>query len=292
MGARFTLPSVTNGGVRAASADGSGSLIDLSALTTMSGNITATNQGRILLAGTTDDPLVEGILLGRGGQLTANLSINAEWFVNAGTLHVANAGNIWYPTGLDLNTPLELDGDGILVVECGDGTLGVVTSSDLLGNTRNADRFAFDGRLAFDGAGTVEAPQRLEAMSQDLGAQTQGYHQNFAYGTLELTGNTYVKLVDLSDNAAGTDAEAVYVQRLIVPADCTLDLNGLKVYARSVEIAGMVVGGSVELLPDGGEILWNTPTLGSISRGGRDGRLDFLRACRADDCGNCEPRQQ
>jgi len=93
-----------------------------------------------------------------------------------------------------------------------------------------------------------------------------------------------VRLVDQSSNSPGAGAEAVYAGNVIVPAGTTLDLNGLKVYARTAEIAGTVVGGWITVLPDGGAIALNTstPTPGSI---GAVGEVDewtvFARAGRS-----------
>jgi len=53
-------------------------------------------------------------------------------------------------------------------------------------------------------------------------------------------------LVNLQTNSPGGAPEALYVGSLVVPAGATLDLNGLKVYALDVQIAGTVIGGTVE----------------------------------------------
>ena len=113
-------------------------------------------------------------------------------------------------------------------------------------------------------------------MSYDLGPQASGFISNFAYGTLALANNTYLKLVDLSDNAPGTEPESLYTNSLIVPAGCTLDLNGLKLYTRASQIAGIVVGGAVEQIPDGGEILFNTPNSGAVSVAGEMDEWNFF----------------
>ncbi len=86
-------------------------------------------------------------------------------------------------------------------------------------------------------------------MGNDVGADTVGFSKNFVYDTLALAGNTYVQLVDLSDNAAGASPEAVYTKNAIVPLGTTLDLNGLHLYAGTAEISGEVVGGSIIIVP-------------------------------------------
>ena len=95
-------------------------------------------------------------------------------------------------------------------------------------------------------AGTSNPPQLLEAMSQDLGNVAAGFNNNFAYGTLELTANTYVELVDNAANSPGNTPEALYVNDLIVPAGATLNLDGLHLYAQTEQINGTIVtGGAV-----------------------------------------------
>jgi hypothetical protein len=73
--------------------------------------------------------------------------------------------------------------------------------------------------------------------------------------------------VDQSQNSANRP-EAVYVNLLIVPAGSTLDLNGLKVYARSVLAQGSLVGGTVSRVANRSVIALKTPTQGSISVAG------------------------
>ncbi len=88
----------------------------------------------------------------------------------------------------------------------------------------------------------------LEAASIDLGANSAGFEGNFAWAKL-IVGNADVtaqlRLVDTYENHLGT--EALYVDRLIVAAGSSLDLNGLNIYYREAEIAGQVItsGGSL-----------------------------------------------
>ena len=117
-------------------------------------------------------------------------------------------------------------------------------SGNLLGDTTNADGFNPAGTVVFDLAtGTTNPPQQLEVMSQDLGNVAAGFINNFAYGTLELTTNGYVELVDDAVNSPGDTPKAFYVNTLIVPAGATLNLNGLHVYANSMQIKGTITGG-------------------------------------------------
>ncbi len=101
-------------------------------------------------------------------------------------------------------------------------------------------------------------------MGQDLGAVAAGFVDNFAYGRLVLARNTYVQLVDDADNAAGEGDEALYLNELIVASGTTLDLNGHNVYVRAAQLDGTVLGGSVQLLSDGGRIPLNLTVAGNI----------------------------
>ena len=110
--------------------------------------------------------------------------------------------------------------------------------------------------------------QLLEVMGRDLGATNGGFNQNFVYNTLSLANKTYVRLVDLSDNAPGSNAEALYVNSLIVPSGTTLDVNGLHVYARATQISGTILGGTVNQVADSGPIALGSSTPGTISLAG------------------------
>ena len=78
-------------------------------------------------------------------------------------------------------------------------------------------------------------------MSADLGSGPAGFIDNFAYGTLILGSNTYVKLVNQSVNSPGSTAEAVYANSLVIPSGSTLNLNGLNLYVRDLELSGTVL---------------------------------------------------
>ena len=204
----------------AITADGAGSRIDLSALTSLAGGsagvvITASGGGEVDLA----------------GAITGSITLDVQ---SGGTIAV--------------NGGLRLDHPGILTGVAG-GNLTV--AGDLLGGTHNGAHFAPLNTVTFNGAGTVAAPQQLEAMSRDLGATSAGFVSNFAYGSLALGNNTWMKLVDLADNAPGTAPEAVYAVSIMVPAGCTLDLNHLHLYARTVQVAGTVVNGTISRIGGG-----------------------------------------
>lgn len=176
---------------------------------------------------------------------------------------VANTGSITASgqTTIQLQGSVTLDDPNFLAL--GPATT-LYLSGDLTGTTRNATSFAVTGTVVLDGTGTSTAPQRLEAMSRDLGAVPAGYLGNFAYGSIHLGGADYVRIADDARNSGGSGPEAVYTDALVVPAGSTLDLNGHHLYARAVQIDGTVVGGSVTQIPGGGPLILDTPTSGEI----------------------------
>jgi RHS repeat-associated protein len=186
---------------------------------------------------------------------SSTLTLDVASLVDDGTLEVYS--------GIVSNSSLEIDGSGILAVSPS-ATLAV--GGNLVGSTQGAAGFSPVGNILFDGLGTASAPQLLEVMSHDLGNVAAGFQNNFAYGTLALGNNTYVKLVDNAQNVAAQGPEALYVNALVVPTGCTLNLDGFHVYARVTQISGTVVGGTVNQPPSGGPIPLNTPTPGSISQ--------------------------
>jgi YD repeat-containing protein len=214
------------------------------------GRILADTAGRsIWVAGTSVSNL--GVLAGHNlGVLVVNN------LTNDGTIQ-ASAGGV-----VDINSPLAIHGQSMLVSQ----PPGVVRVAEHLhGNVTSPLRFTPEGNTTFDGVGTAGSPQLLEIMSHDMGTNTAGFSQNFVYGTLELAKNTYVRLVDQSDNSPGTNAEALYVNFLIVPAGCTLDLNGFNVYMRAAAVAGSLLNGSFAQVPDSGPLTLGTATPGAIA---------------------------
>jgi RHS repeat-associated protein len=220
------------------------------------------------------------------GALTFNISSGTLPFGNTGTVNL-NAGTLNFSAGgtssgvvqvasgtLNLSSAFTFTGSATLASQ--PGSL-VVMSSDLGGTTTNADLFSPQGTVRFSG-GT----RQLEAMSRDQGGAVAGFVRNFAYGRIELTGGTTLQLVDSSDNAPGSGAEAVYVSTLVVPAGSTLNLNGLHLYARASQILGSVTNGAVIPMGDSGALAFGTPTPGVISAVGEtDDWTVFGRGGRA-----------
>ena len=175
---------------------------------------------------------------------------------------VVNTGSITVQQGtLDLNGGgISFPNSSILSLLAG---TTLRSTGSITGSTTNAGLYSALGAVVLAG-GTLSAPLTFEAMGTDRGTANSGFVGNFADGTIRLK-DAYVKLVDTADNAAGQGAEAVYVDTLIVPAGSTLDLNGFKLYARSVQISGAVIGPRAHGGAGRRLAPLNAPTFGSIS---------------------------
>jgi RHS repeat-associated protein len=190
-----------------------------------------------------------------------------------------NTGTLSLDSGtLKIVGNLNVDGEGILIgqpgttlVLSGFFNVNLASAASLAGTTRNAARFDLESTVRFDAPSNSNSPHLLEVMSQDLGSTSAGFFRNFAYDTLQIgdPNASYVKLVDNAPNTAGTDPEALYVNTLIVGEFSSLDLNGLHVYARSAQIVGNVLNGSVSVVPPGGAIPANASAPGDLTANGQ-----------------------
>lgn len=114
----------------------------------------------------------------------------------------------------------------------------------------------------------------LEAASADLGGVPSAFQNNFAWDDLLIGDGSaagQLKLIDdyvnqigvnqfgviqLGENQSGENqsgTEAVYVDRLVVTAGSSLDLNGINLYYREADIAGQVItsgGGALYAVPE------------------------------------------
>jgi YD repeat-containing protein len=130
--------------------------------------------------------------------------------------------------------------------------------------------FSAQSPEVFDPEGIVlfSKSRELEVLSEDLGATQAGFDDNFAFGNLTFgtdNSGSHMTLTDAIDNASGDTAEAIYVDNLNVRYNSSINLNGLNLYARSAKIDGSISGGTVTIVPDGGEILLGKATSGDIS---------------------------
>jgi len=214
---------------------------------------TANASGQIVITftGVVGIAAVNGIELSFGS--TQVLAINAGELLTAGAIAIESGGTfidegpILATNGakLSISGSVNINDPGYLAMSSSE-TISI--SGSLLGNTHNASFFQVAGALSFDGFGTSSSPQLLEVMSDDLGPSQTGFSNNFDYGSLSLSG-TDVELVDHFQNSGGSGPEALYVNSLIVPKGNQLNLNGLHVYAKSAQINGTTLNGTVDQVP-------------------------------------------
>ncbi len=143
---------------------------------------------------------------------------------------------------------LEITGNGIVTTQPG----GVLSPNEnrsssgpnarLGGDTTNPDSIE-NAAVALPSNSLISLD--FEVMSRDAGRSGSLLH-NFVLDSLEV--NSFMRLIDESDNSSGTDPEALYVRDLIVASGSQLDLNGLHLYAASAQINGSVTGGVVEFI--------------------------------------------
>jgi hypothetical protein len=214
---------------------------------TNQGTIEATNGETVSLTDPTLSTLTptwtnNGTITANAGKVILGGPESFDRWTNNGTLDALNGGQIVVPT------TLQMDSSAALGVSA-NSTMTVEAS--LEGNTTNNSGFDPTGTVNFDGLATSSAPQLLEVMSDDLGATPEGFTNNFDYGTLTVTNDTFVELVDQSHNSSGTGSEALYADTLIVANGSTLDLNGLHVYTLDAQIStsAKIENGTVDQVP-------------------------------------------
>ncbi len=238
-------------------AENAGSQLDVPILTSfqpgISGSILELTGGTIV-----DPELIYITNVNLTGNSTGTISIasNQVYAATIGTSTV-QGGTLIDQGSVSAQNNATIDIPGSLTVS-GEGTLSTTSNAtvqiggNLLGNTLNADGFNPAGTVLFNSStSSASSPQLLEAMSADLGPEAAGFQNNFDYGTISLTNNTYVQLVDQTHNSSGTGAETVYADSIVVPAGTTLDLNGLNLYTHSEQINGTVLIGTIQVVPLG-----------------------------------------
>ena len=193
-----------------------------------------------------------------GGTLTLGGNGNAT-FTNTGLISALNGGSLVIPVSLNLGNTASLN----------EGASSTITiNGNLTSSASNPSLFRTRGTIVLTG-GTAGSPRLLEGMSQDQGANASGFaNSNYVIGTLVLGSNSYVKLVNQSQNTGSSNPETVYAGSLIVPVGSTLDLNGLHLYVRDAQIAGTVTGGTITQIPDSGALSLGDPTPGKIAVAG------------------------
>ncbi len=205
----------------------------------------------------------QGTIVAESSSGVITLGNSSGPFINQGTLE-ANSG------GFRAGGVLDLDGQGTMSTNwAGNMTL----AGNFIGDSTAYASNNPEGAIIFSGPSTANNPQLIETMSQDQGATAAGFQNNFVYGTIDIA-TPFAELVNQYSNAGGTDA--LYVNSIQVNSFDQLNLNGIHVYARAVQINGTVTGGTITQLPDGGAIQVNSPLPGSISPAGNQDSWTFF----------------
>lgn len=165
--------------------------------------------------------------------LQAGGALNIPGFRTKGGIQV-DAGADWM-----VDPSVRLDETGYASA----APLGILrVTGDFGGSTIQKGAFQFGGTLVFQGGGSQSEPRLLEAMGADQGNSFPLNNGNFYIEKLELANSTYVKLIDQFENSNEPGADALYLGTLVVPYGCTLDLNGVQVYAKNLIVDGTVLG--------------------------------------------------
>lgn len=194
---------------------------------------------------------------GANGIIVNQGTISAD--TAGGTIHVGTGGALSNQGSLlAIGGTLAIDAsvsiNGTTRLACNPaGT--IMIAGNLMGDVENPALFTPQGSLVISGHGTATAPQFLEVMGRDVAMSSDGFANNFAYGTLALANSTYVRLADQSRNS-GSEPEALFINALIVPAGTTLDIGDLNVYVRTFQLDGTVLKGkgTIQQVPSTGPV--------------------------------------
>ncbi len=112
----------------------------------------------------------------------------------------------------------------------------VTVSGDFIHRSRNAQSFAWNGKLLLDGM-----TQLFELPAEDRGPIQSGAVDNFAFGELEVAAGTTVAFVDGFDNSPGAGCEALYVTTLRLGAGALLQIGDCNIYYQSLIDDGAII---------------------------------------------------
>ncbi|MBK9119114.1 MAG: hypothetical protein IPM18_05870 [Phycisphaerales bacterium] len=186
---------------------------------TNSGQINVTANGRLIANGPFSSAAGSVLNLSGAALLDFNAAVTSD-----GAMDLANRT-------LDVAGPLSLGPNATLIASSG---ARLLTAGDVLIQSTQANAFASRNTiLELSAAANVANPVQLEAAGVDLGSGIGGLTNNFAWGTLLISGiDGHVRLVDLADNPGnGAGNDALYVSTLtLTHSGARLILNGVNVY--------------------------------------------------------------
>jgi hypothetical protein len=121
-----------------------------------------------------------------------------------------------------------------------------VTDPDRLADLANVHLLYEDRRGMIDD---------FEVAAMDFGRSMVGYHRNFVIDTITLSETTTIRLIDGSDNGNRNGpegfTEALYVRRMVVGEEATVDLNGRHIYVQELVNEGTVINGELSSMMPG-----------------------------------------
>lgn len=204
------------------------------------GHFLARNDQTLITGHTTNDGTIE--------------TLNGEIIFEGG---LTNNGALLFDPSIITLTTLEVGLDGYLAETGEPGDRFIVQEDFIIASDENSLWSTENTIFQFNG-GTHDAgnPQTLEVTGIDIGDIGSGWIDNFMLGTLQIgTSNTFVQLVDESDNSGSClseyceiwSSEALYVGDLILEAGTTLDLAGFNLYVMNdfLDNGGVVLNGTV-----------------------------------------------
>jgi hypothetical protein len=189
-----------------------------------------------------------GTIMLSGGQISVgNLNLGgtgtSSLSVTSATTAMSVASNLSIASGFTLSAV-----PGTTIKLTGGSVVDTATDVTKLAGLNNVS-------FVFEGGPSVNAT--LEVVGEDLGLATNGWNGNGALNLLTVGGDGAIGLLKLVDNydnqPTWSGREALYVNTLVLNPGSSLDLNGLNVYANSVEYDGGSViddGGNLSIAPE------------------------------------------
>lgn len=178
-----------------------------------------------------------------GTSRVGTLAVGTNVFNEGGTLSLSAEAEFIVDAALQLGSTSRYEASSGSKIQLDGGDLEILgLDGRLFAGTQQTSLMVF-------GEGEFST---LEAASRDLGDTPLAYSNNFAWDDLIIGDESTISDLQLVDNFQNsTRIDAVYVDRLIISAGSSLDLNGINLYYRQAEIDGTVnfAGGKLIAVP-------------------------------------------
>jgi hypothetical protein len=258
--------TITNNGVINLKSSGTDTLLSAHAAVTLTGagSVTLGADSTNQLTGEANSSFINDVhhTIQGGGSIMCPAVNNGKIIANHGAMSltgmVTGSGSVSVADNASLSVQPGL--------QCGNFSMSPLANLNLPGNGSIMDlkgNYSFaqtdpakvnfaDWTLMMSG-GNGGGKQSLEVGGRDYGISASGYNNNFNLTKLQVTGaGTYASLVDVIDNGRRAGGcEVLYVETLQVDPGATLNLNGLRLYARRDGTIYLVSAGQGELYGHG-----------------------------------------